>query len=126
MQLISEVYDILKRHAGLNNDELHATFKKWNKGDLRSFLIEITTDIFSKEDEITKGRLVDVILDKAGSKGTGKWTSQDAMDIGMPVPTIDMAVIMRSISALKDERKEAAELYKPVTKQISAGERKDC
>lgn len=124
MQLISEVYDILKRHAGLNNDELHTVFKKWNEEDLRSYLIEITAEIFLKEDELSKGRLVDVILDKAGSKGTGKWTSQDAMDIGMPVPTIDMAVILRSVSALKDERIAAAALYKPAVKQINSGKEK--
>jgi 6-phosphogluconate dehydrogenase len=116
MQLISEAYDILKRHAGLTNDELHSVFKKWNEGELQSFLIEITTTIFLYNDPETGKRLVDVILDKAGSKGTGKWTSQDAMDIGVAVPTIDMAVIMRSISAIKDERIAAAALYKPVVK----------
>lgn len=124
MQIISEVYDILKRHVGLNNDELHTVFKQWNEGELQSFLLEITTDIFLKEDELSKSRLVDMILDKAGAKGTGKWTSQDAMDIGMPVPTIDMAVIMRSVSALKEERKAAAEIYKPVVKQITTDKEK--
>ena len=104
MQLISEVYDILKRHVGLNNDELHAVFKKWNEGEMKSFLIEITADIFLKEDDMTKNRLVDMILDKAGAKGTGKWTSQDAMDLGIPVPTIDIAVIMRSFLPIKEER----------------------
>jgi 6-phosphogluconate dehydrogenase len=124
MQLISEVYDILKRHGGLNNDELHNVFKEWNKGDMKSFLTEITADIFLKEDKITKKRLVDMILDKAGAKGTGKWTSQDAMDIGVPVPTIDLAVIMRSLSALKEERITAAALYKPVIKQSGTGKEK--
>lgn len=117
MQLISEIYDILKRYAGLNNNELHDVFKKWNEGDLKSFLIEITADIFLKEDDQTKNSLIDMILDKAGAKGTGKWTSQDAMDIGVPVPTIDMAVIMRSISALKDERNTASGIYKPQVKK---------
>lgn len=124
MQLISEIYDILKKHVGLSNDELHIVFKKWNEGELQSFLLEITADIFLKEDDLSKARLVEVILDKAGAKGTGKWTSQDAMDIGMPVPTIDMAVIMRSVSALKEERKTAAEIYKPVVKQITINKEK--
>ena len=122
MQLISEVYDILKRHGGLNNDELHSVFKRWNETELQSFLIEITATIFLKEDEAaTNQRLVDLVLDKAGAKGTGKWTSQDAMDIGVAVPTIDMAVIMRSLSAAKEERVAAAALYKPVVKTISSG-----
>lgn len=124
MQLISEVYDILKRHAGLNNNELHGVFKKWNGERLQSFLIEITAAIFSKEDPGTGNRLIDVILDKAGSKGTGKWTSQDAMDLGVAVPTIDMAVIMRSLSAIREERVAAAVLYKPVTKPASSGKEK--
>jgi 6-phosphogluconate dehydrogenase len=124
MQLISEVYDILRRHAGLTNDELHTVFKTWNEGELQSFLIEITADIFLKPDPETNLRLVDVILDKAGSKGTGKWTSQDAMDLGIAVPTIDMAVIMRAISALKEERTAAAAIYKPVVKQISSDKEK--
>lgn len=124
MQLISEVYDILKRVAGLNNDELHDVFSKWNDGDLKSFLVEITANIFLKEDELTKNRLVDMIMDKAGAKGTGKWTSQDAMNIGVPIPAIDSAVTMRAISAIKEERKEAAKLYRPVVKSIRSGKEK--
>lgn len=124
MQLISEVYDILKRVAGLNNDELHDVFSKWNDGDLKSFLVEITANIFLKEDELTKKRLVDMIMDKAGAKGTGKWTSQDAMNIGVPIPAIDSAVTMRAISAIKEERKEAAKLYRPVVKSIRSGKEK--
>src|SRR3954447_4533253 len=92
MQLISEVYDLFKRGLGLNNDELHEVFDQWNKGELKSFLVEITSHIFLHGDLETGNRLVDMILDKAGSKGTGKWTSQDAMDLPVPVPTIDMAV----------------------------------
>src|SRR5688572_20763964 len=111
MQLISESYDLLHRGLGLNNDELHTVFDTWNKGELRSFLIEITADIFLQPDDKTPNRLVDMILDKAGAKGTGKWTSQDAMDLGVPIPTIDMAVTMRNISALKEERVRAAVLY---------------
>lgn len=111
MQLISECYDLLHRGAGLSNDELHQVFDSWNKSDLQSFLIEITADIFLQQDDKTPARLIDVILDKAGAKGTGKWTSQDAMEIGVPIPTIDMSVTMRNISSLKEERVKAAALY---------------
>jgi 6-phosphogluconate dehydrogenase len=120
MQLISESYDLLKNVAVLNNDELSALFNKWNEGEMQSFLIEITRDIFLKEDDVSKNRLVDMILDKAGSKGTGKWTSQDAMDLPVPIPTIDMAVAMRDLSVYKDERTAAAALYKPKIKTIGA------
>lgn len=112
MQLISECYDLLHRGAGLSNDELHTVFDSWNKGDLQSFLVEITADIFNQPDDKTSNRLVDMILDKAGAKGTGKWTSQDAMEIGVPIPTIDMSVTMRNISSLKEERTKAAGIYK--------------
>jgi 6-phosphogluconate dehydrogenase len=116
MQLISEVYDVLKNNLALTNDELHEVFKKWNEGELQSFLVEITATIFLKDDDVTKGRLVDVILDKAGSKGTGKWTSQDAMNLPVSIPTIDMAVAMRDLSSYKDERVAAAAIYKPKIK----------
>jgi 6-phosphogluconate dehydrogenase len=111
MQLTSEVYDLLHRAAGLSNDELHQVFDSWNKGRLQSFLVEITAEIFLQEDDLGSGRLVDMILDKAKQKGTGKWTSQNAMDLGIPVPTIDMAVSMREISALKSMRVDADSLY---------------
>jgi 6-phosphogluconate dehydrogenase len=124
MQLISEVYDVLKNSLGLDNDELHSIFKKWNEGELQSFLIEITAIIFLKEDDTTKNRLVDVILDKAGSKGTGKWTSQDAMNLPVSLPTIDMAVAMRDLSSYKDERVAAAAIYKPKIKTVTAGKEK--
>lgn len=116
MQLISEVYDILKRGAGFTNDELHELFKNWHEGDLQSFLLEITADIFTHKDADTGKAMVDIILDKAGSKGTGKWTSQNSMDLAMPIPTIDMAVAMRDISVYKNERVAAAELYKVKSK----------
>ena len=112
MQLISESYDLLHRGLGLDNDELSRIYKNWNESELQSFLIEITRDIFLKKDDKTGNRLVDMILDKAGAKGTGKWTSQDAMDLGVPVPVIDMAVCMRELSAYKEERTQAAALYK--------------
>lgn len=118
MQLISECYDIMHRGLGLNNDELSAVFAKWNQEDLKAYLIEITADIFIYEDDKTSKRLVDMIVDKAGAKGTGKWTSQDAIDLPVPVPTIDTAVTMRNISSFKDQRKAAAELYKTSVKKI--------
>ena len=124
MQMISEVYDFMKRGLELNNDELHAIFKKWNEGELQSFLIEITADIFPKTDELTNNRVVDIILDKAGSKGTGKWTSQEAMNLPVPLPTIDMAVAMRDISVYKDERMQAAEIYKPKIKSFASNKEK--
>lgn len=110
MQLISESYRLLKS-AGLNNDQLHQVYKEWNAGEMQSFLIEITADIFLQPDDKSGQRLIDVILDKAGSKGTGKWTSQEAMDLGVPATIIDTAVSMRSISAYKDERVQAAKVY---------------
>lgn len=113
MQLISETYDILKRRLGLDNNALHEVFTKWNEGPLKSYLIEITAQIFTKKDTLTDGYLVDMILDKAGSKGTGKWTSQEAMNLGIATPNIDMAVAMRTVSAFKDERIKAHDMYQP-------------
>ncbi|MEQ9165411.1 MAG: NADP-dependent phosphogluconate dehydrogenase [Fulvivirga sp.] len=119
MQLTSEVYHLLKNAAGLNNEELAATFDSWNKGRLQSFLIEITAEIFNQKDDKGDGELVDKILDKAKQKGTGKWTSQNAMDLGIPIPSIDIAVSMREISAFKDLRVEAEALYgKPSPKAV--------
>ncbi|MEQ8532834.1 MAG: NADP-dependent phosphogluconate dehydrogenase [Imperialibacter sp.] len=111
MQLISEAYDVMKRGLGLSNQQLHNTFDQWNKTKLQSFLVEITAEIFKKKDELTNKDLVDVILDKAKQKGTGKWTSQNAMDLGIPVPTIDVAVSMREISSMKADREKAESLY---------------
>ncbi|MBS1915029.1 MAG: NADP-dependent phosphogluconate dehydrogenase [Bacteroidetes bacterium] len=118
MQLISEVYDLLKNGLGLDNDELYKVFKTWNEGELQSFLTEITRDIFLQKDDKTNNRLVDMILDKAGAKGTGKWTSQDAMDLGIPITVIDTAVSLRSLSAYKDERTQASSLYKTKTHSV--------
>jgi 6-phosphogluconate dehydrogenase len=108
MQLIAEVYDILSRAGGLTAAELHQVFAKWNRGELSSYLIEITADIFAKMDEETGKPLVEVILDEAQQKGTGKWASQDALDLGAPIPTINAAVESRIISAYKDERVAAS------------------
>lgn len=116
MQLISEVYDILKSSLDKSNQELHSIFDSWNKGKLQSFLVEITAEIFAKKDELTGKDLVDLILDKAKQKGTGKWTSQNAMDLGTPIPTIDVSVSMRAISSWKDQRLKAEKMYpKPAT-----------
>ena len=111
MQLTSEIYDLLKKAGGLTNQEQHECFAKWNSGRLQSFLVEITSEILVQKDDLSDGDLVDMILDKAKQKGTGKWTSQNAMDLGIPVPTIDIAVSMREISALKSERIKADEIY---------------
>jgi 6-phosphogluconate dehydrogenase len=114
MQMISEAYDLLHRGAGLNNKELHTIFLHWNEGQLRSFLIEITAEVFKTGDNGTSDPneyLIDKILDQAGSKGTGKWTSQEAMDLPVAIPTIDMAVSMRDLSVYKEQRIKAAALY---------------
>jgi len=109
MQLISEAYDLL--HSGFQIRDEHAAklFEKWNAGDLNSFLIEITSTVLKKKDD-DGTPLVEKILDKAGQKGTGKWTSEAAMEFGVPIPTIDAAVSMRQMSALKEERVEAAKV----------------
>ena len=112
MQLISESYDLLRRGFKKDNDEIQKIFSKWNDGFLNSYLIEITKDIFSKKDMETDNYMIDVILDKAKQKGTGKWTSQNAMDLGINVPTIDSAVSMRIISSFKDQRIKAENMYK--------------
>ncbi|HVO42446.1 MAG TPA: NADP-dependent phosphogluconate dehydrogenase [Aggregatilineales bacterium] len=109
MQLIAESYDILKRVVGLSNTELAEVFSEWNQGELDSFLIEISAQIFRKEDDQGQdGELLDYVLDKAGQKGTGKWTSQNALDLGAPTHTMTSAVEARIISALKDERTAAS------------------
>jgi 6-phosphogluconate dehydrogenase len=111
MQLISEVYDLMHRGLGLSNEEMHQIFHQWNQEELNSFLIEITADIFKQKDVETGKELLDVILDKAGAKGTGKWTSQDAMDRGVSIPTIDIAVSLRTLSAYKEQRINASKIY---------------
>ena len=110
MQLISEVYDIMKRGLAMDNEEMHSVFKAWNNEKLESFLVKITSDILVKKDDKEEGYLVDHILDMARQKGTGKWTSQVAMDLQVPVPSIDIAVAMRHLSAFKKERKEGEEI----------------
>ena len=126
MQLISEAYYILKTILGQSVPQLHETFSEWNEGELSSYLIEITSDIMTKTDPDTGGYLVDMILDVAGQKGTGKWTSQAALDMGVATPTITESVFMRYLSSYKKERVEASQLLKgpsdSVTKPKSFGE----
>lgn len=116
MQLIAEAYYILSYGCGLTNEELAATFAEWNEGDdLKSFLIEITAKIFEKKDDETGKHLVDLIVDKAGQKGTGKWTTQVALDLGVAIPTITAAVDARILSSLKDERMKAGDMMEGFT-----------
>ena len=110
MQLIAETYDILHRGAGLSADEIAAIFSEWNQAELKSYLIEITAEILRFKDTETGNPLVDVILDEAQQKGTGKWTSQNAFDVGAPIPTINAAVEARMLSALKNERVTASKV----------------
>ncbi|MEQ4673795.1 NADP-dependent phosphogluconate dehydrogenase [Providencia vermicola] len=118
MQLIAEAYSLLKGSLNLSNEELAGTFAEWNKGELSSYLIEITADIFKKKDEDGK-YLVDVILDEAANKGTGKWTSQSALDLGIPLTLITESVFARYISFLKDQRVAASKvLTGPVLKPV--------
>lgn len=120
MQLIAESYHIMRELLELSNDEIAEIFREWNEGELDSFLIEITADALTKIDPQTGKHLVDVILDRAGNKGTGKWTSQSALDVGTPLPLITEAVFARYISALKDERVAASEvLAKPEQKELN-------
>ncbi|WP_321785862.1 NADP-dependent phosphogluconate dehydrogenase [Burkholderia pyrrocinia] len=110
MQLIAESYSVLKDVAGLTNDELGEVYTEWNQGELDSYLIEITSKIFGKKDEETGKHLVDVILDRAAQKGTGKWTSQNALDLGVPLPLITESVFARVLSSLKTERVAASKI----------------
>ncbi len=119
MQLISECYDLLHNGLDYTNEEINRVFNDWNKGEMKSFLLEISASIFKMKDEKTTGNyLVDMILDKAGAKGTGKWTSQEGLDLPMPIPTIDAAVMMRNLSSLLEERKEASAIYKTKYQKI--------
>jgi 6-phosphogluconate dehydrogenase len=111
MQVIAEAYDLLKRSANASNEELHKAFAEWNAAEMNSYLIEITADIFTHTDPDTRKDIVDLILDEAKQKGTGKWTSQNALDLGIPTHTINAAVEARIISALKDERVAAEKVF---------------
>jgi 6-phosphogluconate dehydrogenase len=108
MRLISETYHLMRQGLGLTNDELAATYDEWNRCELSAYLIEITANIFRKVDEKSGKRLIDVILDEARQKGTGMWTSEDALALQVPVLGIDVAVAMRDMSVLKDQREAAS------------------
>jgi 6-phosphogluconate dehydrogenase len=111
MQLIAEAYDLLRHALGLAAPEIADVFAQWNRGPLASYLIEISAEILTAIDPETKRPLVDLILDKAGQKGTGKWTAQTALDLGVPIPTISAALDARALSSMKDERMVASAQY---------------
>ena len=126
MQLIAESYDLLKNILGLSVDELAEVFDKWNQGELDSYLIDITADILTrKDDEGTGKAIVDVIKDAAGNKGTGKWTSQSSLDLGVPLPLITESVFARFISAYKDERVIASKVLPKPEVPAFTGDRAD-
>ena len=114
MELICETYDVMKRGLKMNHEEMSATFDEWENAELSSFLVEITAKILKKKDDKSDDYLVERILDTAGQKGTGRWTSEAALEFGVPIPTIDAAVTMRQISALKEDRAELSEIGEDV------------
>ncbi|MDQ0900032.1 6-phosphogluconate dehydrogenase [Paenibacillus sp. V4I7] len=124
MQLICEAYQLLKDVLNVSVEELHEIFTEWNNGELDSYLIEITRDIFTKYDAETGKPMVDVILDSAGQKGTGKWTSQSALDLGVPLSIITESVFSRFISAMKEERVAASKVLKGPDAPAFTGDRK--
>jgi 6-phosphogluconate dehydrogenase len=119
MQLLADTYDLMKRGLGLNDDELHEVYALWSKGELNGYLVEITSHIFSKQDEKTGKRLVDEILDVARQKGTGMWTSQSAMELQVPIPTIDLAVAIRDLSVFEKEREQAGAIYQRPIRRLT-------
>ncbi|MBM6387960.1 MULTISPECIES: NADP-dependent phosphogluconate dehydrogenase [Paenibacillus] len=124
MQLIGEAYHLLKSVLNVSVEELHEIFTEWNQGELDSYLIEITADIFSKYDPETGKPMVDVILDAAGQKGTGKWTSQSALDLGVPLSMITESVFSRFLSAMKDERVAASKILNGPKTEAFSGDKK--
>ena len=124
MELIAEAYYLLDRALGLSAQEFHEIFTEWNKAELSSFLIEITAKVFSKVDEDTGEPLVDVILDKAGQKGTGRWMGENALELGISIPTIIAAVNGRIISSQKEERVHASSVLTGPTKKYEGGSQK--
>ena len=119
IQIICEAYDLMKKVYKMSNQEISEIFAKWNNGRLNSYLIDITSKILTVKDEVTGKDMVDVILDEAGQKGTGKWTSMEALDMGVPVPTIAESVFARCVSARKHERVEASNAFPKKTIEIS-------
>ena len=124
MQLIAEAYDLLQRGAGLGTNELADTFGVWNQGKLESYLIEITANIFKVKDDKSGKPLVEMVLDKAGQKGTGKWAAQVALELGVPIPTLTAAVDARALSSMKDERVIASSRIAPPPIGLYAGDKK--
>ncbi|WP_199542309.1 NADP-dependent phosphogluconate dehydrogenase [Paraburkholderia kururiensis] len=123
MQLIAESYAVLSQVAGLSNTELADVYTEWNQGELDSYLIEITSKIFRKKDDETGKDLVDVILDRAAQKGTGKWTSQNALDLGVPLPLITESVFARVLSSLKTQRVAASKVIEGPQAKSFSGDR---
>jgi 6-phosphogluconate dehydrogenase len=123
MQLTAEAYDMLRRGAGLSLEEIAATFDEWNKGPLESFLVDLTARICRVKDPETKKAMLDLVLDKAGQKGTGKWTAQVALDLAVPVPTIAAAIDARVVSSMKDERVAASKKLKGPSGPAPASEK---
>jgi 6-phosphogluconate dehydrogenase len=119
MQLIAETYDLMKRGLGLNDDQLRDVYSKWNNGELNGYLMEISSRIFGKVDETTGLRLIDEILAVAKQKGTGMWTSQSAMELQVPIPTIDLAVAMRDLSVFEKEREQSSAIYQRSIRHFS-------
>ena len=124
MQLISETYEVLKSGLRMKDSQIHAVFANWSEGRLQSYLMEITRDIFSFKNEGESHLLLNDIKDEAKAKGTGKWTSQAAMDLGLPIPVIDMAVSMRDLSKYKDLRTKGSKLY-PDSKELDYRDQND-
>ncbi|HCK3033933.1 TPA: NADP-dependent phosphogluconate dehydrogenase [Enterococcus faecium] len=126
MQLIAESYDLMKNILNLSVEEMADIFKEWNQGELDSYLIEITADILTRKDDEGTGKpVVDVILDAAGNKGTGKWTSQSALDLGVPLPLITESVFARYISAYKEERVQASKILSRTNDYEFTGDKKE-
>ncbi|RME72700.1 MAG: NADP-dependent phosphogluconate dehydrogenase, partial [Verrucomicrobia bacterium] len=123
MQMICEAYDLMQRVLGMSAPEIGKIFAEWNKGALDSFLVEITADILQQADPVTGKPFVDVVLDTAGQKGTGKWTSVNALDMGVPAPTIAEAVFSRCLSAIKEERVAASKILKGPRKKYTGNKR---
>jgi 6-phosphogluconate dehydrogenase len=125
MQLIAEAYEILNKALHLSAQQLSQIFAEWNRGPLESYLIEITAKIFGVTDPETGKPLVDMILDKAGQKGTGKWTAQIALELEVPVPTITAAIDARALSGMKEERVIASQLIHSSAGSVFSGEKRD-
>lgn len=126
MQLIAESYDLMKNILNLSVEEMADIFKEWNQGELDSYLIEITADILTRKDDEGTGKpVIDVILDAAGNKGTGKWTSQSALDLGVPLPLITESVFARYISAYKEERVQASKILSRTNDFEFTGDKKE-